>query len=649
MSAGRIKISQMPDSGVISSEDLFHLVQGGNNTKLTADRFYDYLSQNSFPRVHVIEEGYPPNDLGNVGDMCFSMDAYPNPNVPGNEPWLFGPKTDQPDRPWGEGIPLQQGPQGEGIVPEGNPVFWIGDNTLRQSYAIPSGKNAMSAGPLAINEGAVVDVPDGSQWTVVGEEDIAPAYLRDLLDVNVDASANNEALIYNQSEDMWYAAPAPKGDKGDPGEDGADSTVPGPQGEKGDPFEYDDFTPEQLDDLQGPQGDPGPGFDYKGNVDTEANLPGYPNSYSGEDGDAYFVEDVEELFAWGADDTWSSLGNVKGPPGEDSTVPGPPGDAAKVQVGTTTTGAPGSDAEVVNSGSDSWAVLDFTIPEGLKGETGDPATVDTGITTTLPPGTQAEVINTGTNINAVFEFHIPSGERGLPGKDGLVYSLSANDTGAILLNDTDGGNTSVQFSGEDGVTIASTASTVTVGLDDTIAKKEYVDAGDASTLSDANAYADAGDASTLQDAKNYADAGDATTLSDAKDYTDTQIAAIPDPDLSELYPDTLTINKWVKEGVHTDSWASGGKAVDTTRAPITELTWTGTGAGVISLTPPLGTGYSHTVIVNKSGSIPYSFDSSIKWNEGDAPDIEMVGSHDVFTFVSAGSSWLGFWSGRNMA
>ena len=58
---------------------------------------------------------------------------------------------------------------------------------------------------------------------------------------------------------------------------------------------------------------------------------------------------------------------------------GPAGDAATITVGTTTTGAEGTDASVTNSGTTSAAVLDFTIPrgdtgaqgpQGIQGETG---------------------------------------------------------------------------------------------------------------------------------------------------------------------------------------------------------------------------------------------------------------------------------------
>lgn len=49
----------------------------------------------------------------------------------------------------------------------GNYVFNLNDQNVTGDYAIPSGKNAMTAGPIQINDGVTVTVPDGSTWTVV--------------------------------------------------------------------------------------------------------------------------------------------------------------------------------------------------------------------------------------------------------------------------------------------------------------------------------------------------------------------------------------------------------------------------------------------------------------------------------------------------
>lgn len=49
----------------------------------------------------------------------------------------------------------------------GNEVFYENDANVTASYTITSGKNAMSAGPIEIQDGVIVTVPDGSVWTIV--------------------------------------------------------------------------------------------------------------------------------------------------------------------------------------------------------------------------------------------------------------------------------------------------------------------------------------------------------------------------------------------------------------------------------------------------------------------------------------------------
>lgn len=60
---------------------------------------------------------------------------------------------------------------------------------------------------------------------------------------------------------------------------------------------------------------------------------------------------------------------MQGPPGQQGQQ-GEPGAAATVMVGTVTTGEPGTDAIVTNSGTESAAVLNFTIPRGATGAAG---------------------------------------------------------------------------------------------------------------------------------------------------------------------------------------------------------------------------------------------------------------------------------------
>ena len=60
------------------------------------------------------------------------------------------------------------GAGGGGAVGSGNgEVFFLNDTVISGSYVIPSGKNAMSAGPLTQLSGVVVTIPSGSAWTIV--------------------------------------------------------------------------------------------------------------------------------------------------------------------------------------------------------------------------------------------------------------------------------------------------------------------------------------------------------------------------------------------------------------------------------------------------------------------------------------------------
>jgi hypothetical protein len=53
-----------------------------------------------------------------------------------------------------------------GNVAAGNGLL-VNTNTVSVNYSIPSGSNAMSAGPVSVNSGISVTVPSGSVWTVI--------------------------------------------------------------------------------------------------------------------------------------------------------------------------------------------------------------------------------------------------------------------------------------------------------------------------------------------------------------------------------------------------------------------------------------------------------------------------------------------------
>ena len=57
---------------------------------------------------------------------------------------------------------------GGGATGGGNDdIFALNGQTVTVDYTIPSGKNAMSAGPITVNSGITVTIPSGSYWTIV--------------------------------------------------------------------------------------------------------------------------------------------------------------------------------------------------------------------------------------------------------------------------------------------------------------------------------------------------------------------------------------------------------------------------------------------------------------------------------------------------
>ncbi len=133
------------------------------------------------------------------------------------------------------------------------------------------------------------------------------------------------------------------------------------------------------------------------------------------------MAEVNDVLIWSGTE-WLSL---EGPQGQ-------PGQSATVDVGTTTTGAAGSDAAVENVGSTSAAVFNFTIPTGAKGPDGEAGTQQVGTVTTnqLNAGSNATVVinNSGDATNAVWDYTFSlaagaDGKDGNPGQDGTGIQI----------------------------------------------------------------------------------------------------------------------------------------------------------------------------------------------------------------------------------
>lgn len=49
----------------------------------------------------------------------------------------------------------------------GEGAFYENPTTIANDYTLSTNFNAMTAGPVTINDGVTVTVPDGSEWTIV--------------------------------------------------------------------------------------------------------------------------------------------------------------------------------------------------------------------------------------------------------------------------------------------------------------------------------------------------------------------------------------------------------------------------------------------------------------------------------------------------
>lgn len=145
---------------------------------------------------------------------------------------------------------------------------------------------------------------------------------------------------------------------------------------------------------------------------------------------------------------------------------GPEGKAASIRVGSVLTGEPGAQAAVSNSGTENDAILDFVLPRGQIGPTGPSgadgrdgkdgvpgaaATIQVGAVTTGEPGTQAQVVNVGTDNAAVLQFTIPQGQPGadgMDGKDGRDGEPGPAGVGVPEISDGDEGKVMTARSGK---------------------------------------------------------------------------------------------------------------------------------------------------------------------------------------------------------
>mgnify|MGYP003797157861 CR=1 FL=1 len=136
---------------------------------------------------------------------------------------------------------------------------------------------------------------------------------------------------------------------------------------------------------------------------------------------------------------------------------GDTGDAATLDVGTTTTGLPGTDASVVNSGSTSAAIFDFTIPRGEKGETGaqveSVAFVGDDMVFTLDDASTVTLDDAKVTLKGDQGIQGETGATGPTGPQGPTGATGAKgDTGASIVDAEFDGN-DIKFTKDDTNTV----------------------------------------------------------------------------------------------------------------------------------------------------------------------------------------------------
>ena len=159
---------------------------------------------------------------------------------------------------------------------------------------------------------------------------------------------------------------------------------------------------------------------------------------------------------------WSVM-TLKG----DAGAVGATGSAGTLTVGTVTTGSAGGSVSVLNTGTSTDAVLNFTIPKGVAGNSGatgaignagptgsagDNATITIGTVTTGEPGSAVSVANAGTDTAATLNFSIP---RGVQGAQGTFRWMGAYNASTVYAT-----NDVVYYNGSSYVAIANAVGNV---------------------------------------------------------------------------------------------------------------------------------------------------------------------------------------------
>lgn len=172
-----VKISELP-AGAASDTDEMVIVDGGATKKIALSALSAYLRANGWDVTGTVNATSFTGD----GSQLTGIDALPDQSGHANQ-FL---QTNGSTADWVDvdALPDQTGHADQFLKTNGttadwatvdagasgggsDQVFWENDTTVTTNYTITSGKNAVTAGPVTINDGVTVTIPDGSTWSIV--------------------------------------------------------------------------------------------------------------------------------------------------------------------------------------------------------------------------------------------------------------------------------------------------------------------------------------------------------------------------------------------------------------------------------------------------------------------------------------------------
>lgn len=219
----------------------------------------------------------------------------------------------------------------------------------------------------------------------------------------------------------FRGATGPTGATGPQGATGPGVGNTGPTGPAGSPGPTGNTGADGNTGPTGPRGVTGPTGATGASGITGATGPTGANGATGVTGPRGMTGTTGAMGAMGPQGNTGAVGATgpTGPRGNTGTDGAIGATGATGATGITgATGNTGPTGATGNTGAD--GNTGAIGPTGATGPTGADATIRIGSVTTGDPGTQASVINSGTQDDAIFDFVIPRGDTGIAGAGGIL-------------------------------------------------------------------------------------------------------------------------------------------------------------------------------------------------------------------------------------